>query len=55
LFLVGGGKNSSFIELDLLHQILRMRWRVRIHHIPRIHNEVADHMAKCYILGVSSL
>ncbi|MBA0553318.1 hypothetical protein Golob_012508 [Gossypium lobatum] len=43
------------VELRLLHQILRRRWRVRIHHIPRIHNKVANHMANCYIPGVPSL
>ncbi|KAH1040254.1 hypothetical protein J1N35_041997 [Gossypium stocksii] len=54
LLLADGGENSNLVVLRLLHQILRRRWRGRIHHISRIHNEVIDHMVKCYILGVSS-
>lgn len=35
--LVGGGDNSSVIELRLLHQILKS-WRVKIYHILKIYN-----------------
>ncbi|MBA0591300.1 hypothetical protein Gorai_019978 [Gossypium raimondii] len=49
-----GGASSSLVELRLLHQLLR-RWKVRIRHILRIQNVVADHMAKCTAIENSSL
>lgn len=34
------------MELRLLHQLLRMKCEVQVHHISRNQNEVADHMVK---------
>ncbi|KAK5783546.1 hypothetical protein PVK06_038055 [Gossypium arboreum] len=47
LILSGGGANSSLVELRLLHQLQCRRWEVRVLHILRDQNEVADHMTKC--------
>ncbi|MBA0757703.1 hypothetical protein Gotri_020776 [Gossypium trilobum] len=47
LLLSGGGTSSSLMELRLLHQVLRRKWEIRIRHIPRTFNGVADHMTKC--------
>ncbi|MFQ6662942.1 hypothetical protein Gotur_030624, partial [Gossypium turneri] len=47
LLLSGGGANSSLVKLRLLHQVLCRKWEIRIRHIPRTLNGVADHMTKC--------
>lgn len=47
LLLPGGGASSSLVELQLLHQVLCRKWEIRIRHISRTLNGVADHMTKC--------
>ncbi|MBA0741961.1 hypothetical protein Gogos_015078, partial [Gossypium gossypioides] len=34
------------LELRLIHQLLGRDWRVRLRHISRDHNKVANHIAK---------
>ncbi|MBA0576018.1 hypothetical protein Golob_000056, partial [Gossypium lobatum] len=53
LLLFGGGASSSLVELRLLHQFLHRKWEIRIRHIPRTLNDVADHMTKCANIGSS--
>ncbi|MBA0555941.1 hypothetical protein Golob_026086, partial [Gossypium lobatum] len=53
LLLFDGGASSSLVELWLLHQALRRKWEIRILHIPRTLNGVADHMTKCADTGSS--
>ncbi|MBA0670984.1 hypothetical protein Goklo_029171 [Gossypium klotzschianum] len=47
LLLFGEGASSSLVELQLLHQALRRKWKIRIRHIPITLNGVVDHMTKC--------
>ncbi|MBA0658032.1 hypothetical protein Goklo_010275, partial [Gossypium klotzschianum] len=53
--LEGGAVNSSMVELCLLHCLLDSNWKVRVRHVPIVHNEVTDHMAKCVNSGFMSL
>ncbi|MBA0601366.1 hypothetical protein Gorai_004546 [Gossypium raimondii] len=46
LMLVGNSIAGHIVELCAIHKILHRHWKVRIRHIPRAHNEVADFMAK---------
>ncbi|KAK5786016.1 hypothetical protein PVK06_040640 [Gossypium arboreum] len=34
--------DCHFIELKAIHKLIRRNWRIRIRHIPRAHNAVAD-------------
>ncbi|MBA0682342.1 hypothetical protein Goari_024069, partial [Gossypium aridum] len=45
--LVGGAADSNLTELRLIYRLLNRNWKVHIRHIPRTHNKVADHLAKC--------
>ncbi|KAK5833904.1 hypothetical protein PVK06_017770 [Gossypium arboreum] len=51
LLLVSGSIDSRMVELHLIHSILNHEWKVRIRHVSRSQNVVADHMAR---LAVSS-
>ncbi|KAH1130708.1 hypothetical protein J1N35_002086 [Gossypium stocksii] len=53
--LAGGSINSRMVELRLIHGILNCEWKVRIRHVPRSQNAVADHMARLAISGPPSL
>ncbi|MBA0618717.1 hypothetical protein Godav_028018, partial [Gossypium davidsonii] len=37
--------DCHFMELQAIHKLIQMNWRIRIRHIPRAHNIVEDFMA----------
>ncbi|MBA0799317.1 hypothetical protein Gohar_009840 [Gossypium harknessii] len=41
-----GAADSKMLELHTIHRMIHLNWKVCIHHIPRAHNVVADHMTK---------
>lgn len=47
----GRGTSNNLVEVRLLHQVLRLNWEVRIQHVQRMLNEVANAMAKQTVLG----
>ncbi|KAK5834618.1 hypothetical protein PVK06_010294 [Gossypium arboreum] len=51
--LVGEIVVNRMTKLQLVDQLLKRNWSVRVRHIPRDHNKVVDHMAKlaCYNLN----
>ncbi|KAK5803763.1 hypothetical protein PVK06_031412 [Gossypium arboreum] len=53
--LANGYANSKMVELLLIHSILNREWKVRIHHVPRSQNMVADHMTRLAISSLPSL
>lgn len=47
--------DSSLVELHLIYQLLIRNWKVKICHILKSLNEMADHMTKCTVNGLSLL
>lgn len=45
-FLTGEDTTNNLVELYLLYQLLRRRWKVKIRHIPKNHAKIIDHMTK---------
>lgn len=46
LIIAGKFIDSHIMELRTVHKLIQRNWKVCIHHILRVHNEVADFMVK---------
>lgn len=55
LLLAGWHADNRLVELSLAPQLLSKNWKVRICHIPRSLNEVADHMEIGTVCGLALL
>ncbi|KAH1122985.1 hypothetical protein J1N35_006145 [Gossypium stocksii] len=53
--LIGGAVNSRMLKLYLIRYLLCHNWEVRIQHIPKDLNKVADLMAKIASLNYNNL
>lgn len=55
IILVGEVINSIFMKLQAIHKLIQKNWRIRIRHIPRVYNVVANFMGKHAATGFTSI
>ncbi|KAH1048284.1 hypothetical protein J1N35_039068 [Gossypium stocksii] len=53
--LAGGATDGNLKELQLIYQLVNQNWKVCIPHIPKTHNKIVDHLAKCIATGFMRL
>lgn len=55
MILAGESIDNSLMKLCLIYHLLNRTWSVRIRHVPRTQNEVANHLIKYFATGFTKL
>ncbi|MBA0681947.1 hypothetical protein Goari_023714, partial [Gossypium aridum] len=55
IIFAGKAIDNHFMELRAIHKLIQRNWRIRIHHIPKAYDVVADFIAKYPATGFTGI